>query len=59
LRRSQLDRYAFEVAALASKLDASQFGSPAILEANQFDSGLELADKENRIIEHGFHERAY
>jgi len=38
----------------ASKLDASQFALRANLVANQFESGLAHADRENRLIEQGF-----
>jgi hypothetical protein len=41
------DYVLFKYASLPSKLDASQFGSPAILDANQFESVLASADRQN------------
>jgi hypothetical protein len=35
---------------IASKLAASQFGSRTNMAANQFESGVDFADRENRRI---------
>jgi hypothetical protein len=40
-------------------LVASQIGSPAILDSNQFESGFALANMENRDSQGGFHGRNY
>jgi hypothetical protein len=44
----------FHICAVAAKLDASQFGSAAILDANQFESVVAFADRQNRIRKAGF-----
>jgi hypothetical protein len=54
-----VDGYLFEDAALTSKLDANQFGSPAILDASQFESSLDFADRQNRNNRLGLHGRKY
>jgi hypothetical protein len=44
----------FKICVPAAKLDADQFGSRSILDANQFESVLDSADGQNRIRQSGF-----